>query len=129
MTIDIALLAEGWIAYWLAPENSAAQESFSWALDLEYDLILDDPDAAWFLILEILRRNNTPQILEVLSAGPLENLLAKHGDRMIATVEAEAKNNPSFASLLGGVWKNDMSEDVWSRVQAVWNRTGWDGIE
>lgn len=128
MITDVASLAEGWISYWLAPEDSALRESFSWAVDREYELVREEPEIAWFLILEVLRRNSSTQILEVLSAGPLEDLLAKHGERIIASVEREAKSNPSLASLLGGIWRNDISEHVWSRVQAVWNRKGWDGI-
>jgi len=37
------------------------------------------------------------------------------------------RHDPAFASLLGGVWRNAMSEAVGSRVQAVRNRGGWDG--
>ena len=128
MNTDVAVLAEGWISYWLAPPDSALRESSSWAIDREYQLVRDDPEAAWFLILEVLRKNCSTRILEVLSAGPLEDLLAQHGERMIAAVEREAKSNALFASLLGGVWRNAISEEVWSRVQAVWIRTGWDGV-
>lgn len=124
---DIDLLAEQWIEFWLLPENSPEQDALSWVTDREYDLVRENPDEAWFLILEILRRNNNSQILEVLSAGPLEDLLAKHGERMITAVENEARANPSFSTLLGGVWRNSISEEVWSRVEKVRDRRGWDG--
>lgn len=127
-TTDLATLAEGWLSYWLAPENSPTRVSFSWAVDREYELVREEPEVALLLILEILRRNWSPQILEVLSAGPLEDVLAKHGERIIGTVEKEAKTNPSFARLLGGVWQNEIPNDVWARVQAAWDRRGWDGI-
>lgn len=123
---DIGHLAEQWIEFWLLPENSPEQDALSWVTDREYDLVSENPDEAWFLILEILRRNNSSQILEVLSSGPLEDLLAKHGERIINAVESEAKANPSFATLLGGVWRNSISEGVWSRVEKVRNRRGWD---
>ena len=96
---DIGHLAEQWIEFWLLPENSPEQDALSWVTDREYDLVSENPDEAWFLILEILRRNSSNQILEVLSAGPLENLLAKHGERIIDAVESEAKANSSFATL------------------------------
>ena len=54
--------------------------------------------------------------------------MAKNGERFINRVEAEARKNPMFAKLLGGVWKNRMTDDIWLRVQAVWDRRGWDGI-
>lgn len=125
---ELAALAEGWIAYWTAPKDSPEREAHWWAPEREYDLVREEPDQAWILILEILRRNNTAEILEVLSAGPLEDLLAKHGNYVIERVESEAKSNPSFATLLGGVWKNAMADDIWVRVQNVWDRRGWDGI-
>ena len=126
-TPDLGDLAEQWIKYWLLPENSSAQDALSWVADREYDLVHESPDEAWFLILEILRRNNSSQILEVLSAGPLEELLANHGERIIESVENEAMKNSSFATLLGGVWRNSISEGVWARVEKVRNQHGWDG--
>ena len=65
---------------------------------------------------------------ENLSAGPLEDLLVYHGHEVIDRVESEARSNPKFASLLGGVWKNAMADDIWRRIQGVWDRRDWDGI-
>jgi hypothetical protein len=68
------------------------------------------------------------ETIQSLSAGEIEDLLAMNGTEMIALVETEARHDPSFAKLLGGVWKNRMKDEVWSRLQAVWDRRGWDGI-
>jgi hypothetical protein len=94
---------------------------------LEYGLLYEDPEDLWRLILEIHRRDHSDKTQEVLSAGNPENLLDKYGDAFIERVEAEARADPLFASLLGGVWKSSMGEAIWSRVQAVWDRRGWDG--
>ena len=111
-----------------APENSEEYSALSWVFDREYDLMNEEPVEILRLILKVLSIDNSNEIQEVLSAGPLEDLLAKHGDAMIEAVEKEAKLNPLFAKLLGGVWQNSMTDDIWARVQAVWNRRGWDGI-
>lgn len=124
---DLAALAEEWIAYWLLPEASRRVE-VGGAGDHAWDLCQDAPEKAFEFVLQVLRQNHTSHILEVLSAGPLEDILTKHGERMIDRVEAEARSNPIFATLLGGVWQNEMSDEVWRRVQAVWDRRGWDGI-
>jgi hypothetical protein len=124
---DLAQLADAWIRYWRLPEESPEREALFWATEREWELLREDPDSAWFLVLEVLRRDSSDQIIEVLSAGPLEDLLARHGPYVIARVEAEAKSSPEFASLLGGVWRNTMSQEIWDRVQAVWDRKGWDG--
>lgn len=54
-----------------------------------------------------------------LAAGPLEDLLSDHGAELIEKVETEARRNPSFNLLLGGVWEGGMTKEIWGRVQAA----------
>lgn len=122
---DLASLAEAWIAEWL---DASREATLGDAHDRAWDLCQDKPEKAFQLVLEILRRNYSNRILEVLSAGPLEHILAEHGEAVIELVEAEAKSNSLFATLLGGVWRRGMPEHIWNRVQKVWDRRGWDGI-
>jgi hypothetical protein len=124
---ELASLADVWISYRHAPEGSLDREKNSWATDL-YDLENHDPETLWLLILEIHRRDRSSAVQEVLSAGPIESLLALHGEGFIERVEAEAHKDPAFGKVLGGVWKNRMSDAIWARLQAVWDRRGWDGI-
>jgi len=119
--------ADGWIRYWHAPKGSTEREETGWATDL-YDMTYDDPETLWKLILAIHAKDQSPTIQQVLSAGPVEDLLTKHGEKFIGRVESEARSDPAFAKLLGGVWKNRMNDDVWLRLQAVWDRRGWDGV-
>lgn len=58
----------------------------------------------------------------------MEDLLSGHGAQFIDRVEAQARSDPQFAMFLGGVWRFQMADEVWARVQAVWDRRGWDGI-
>ncbi|CAN7428320.1 hypothetical protein LJR129_002740 [Acidovorax sp. LjRoot129] len=126
--IELRTLAECWIAYWQADKSSPDKEALSWVFDREWDLVRNEPLLAWSMILEILKLDTSNKIQEVLSAGPLEDLLDKHGYLVIELVEAEAKKNPKFAQLLGGVWESSMAEEIWARVQAAWDRRGWDGV-
>jgi hypothetical protein len=82
----------------------------------------------WQLIVKIHERDQSIAIQQVLSAGPIENLLSKFGDLYIDRVEEKARKDPSFAKLLGGVWQHTMTDEIWLRLQAVWDRRGWDGI-
>jgi hypothetical protein len=124
---ELASLADAWIGYFLAAKGSVVREKTAWATDL-YELEYDDPETLWLLILEIHAKDQSAQIQQVLAAGPVEGLLARDGERFIERIEIQARQDSKFAKLLGGVWKSGMSNEVWSRVQSVWDRRGWDGI-
>lgn len=98
-----------------------------WASSKVIDLALEQPEELWDFILEVLKRDPPDDVIEVLAAGPLEDYIAKLGERVIERVEQQAAGDPKFRNLLGVVWRNSMSDDVWRRVQACWDRSGWDG--
>ena len=112
--------AKGWIAYWRHqletgefPEGEGDKPVGR--------IVREDPSAGMSVILAILESidaDPSSRLFQVLAAGPLEDLLAHHGAAVVAQVEAEAKSNPRFSLLLGGVWQNQMPDHVWSRVQA-----------
>ena len=108
----------------LTKRDTSATE---WASEKMIDLALENPDELWDPILEILKRDPPTEVIEVLAAGPLEDYIARLGERVIDRVEAQAAADPKFRSLLGGVWRNSMSDEVWTRVQRCWDRSGWDG--
>jgi len=120
-------IVQAWIALQHAVKGSPEFKSCLWTHIKFWDLAEEQPDLCWELILKTLNTDESTLVLENLAAGPLEDLLAKHGASVIERVEHEARKNPKFASLLGGVWQNTMSNDIWKRVRAVWDRRGWDG--
>jgi hypothetical protein len=74
------------------------------------------PEDCWLAILEVLSRNPPQEVLGVLAAGPLEDLIRFHGPKFIDQIEAESRRNPAFRWLLGGVWRGSTPE-VWARVE------------
>jgi len=100
--------------------------STEWAIDKVLDLTYRNPEKLWELILEILHRDPPDEVIGNLAAGPLEDYLAKCGERVIERIEQQAAKDPKFKSLLGGVWQNTMTAEVWARVQACWDRSRWD---
>jgi hypothetical protein len=124
-TADPNLVA-GWIALANSDSGTPEHDRHFWAFDGVYRMRWDAAQT-WSFILAVLAADQSNRVLEVLSAGPLEDYLVDHGPTVIDAVEREASINPSFASLLGGVWQNSMSAEVWQRVQAVRDRRGWDG--
>ncbi|WP_425502841.1 DUF6869 domain-containing protein [Pinirhizobacter soli] len=126
-----SLLVSSWLALQHARrrnKSSPEREELSWATGKVWEMCNSSPDEAWEFIVAAWCADQSPVIAENLSAGPLEDLLAKHGDRVIDRVETEARKNPSLSSLLGGVWRSEIAETVWARVLAIRDRRGWDGI-
>jgi hypothetical protein len=129
----ITELAKRYVAFWKNSKNpnywtgvpvSADEESFQDSVDE----LGEHPDDAWRFILEVLHLDRNGEVVDVLAAGQLEDLLSSHGPAFIERVETEARTDPRFATLLGGVWKSKMTDDVWTRVVAIWDRRGWDGM-
>ena len=125
--MNISEVAQAWIEMWSYEVNDPERDKFDWVVDFEYEVTHEKPELGLRLILEVLEKDKSNHILEVLSAGPLEDLLAYHGEKIIEVIENEARRNKQFAKLLGGVWQNAMPNHVWERVQKVWDRSGWDG--
>lgn len=89
-----------------------------------YDAATEDPETTWLAILEILKRDLTDDQKALLAAGPLEDLLVWHGSAFINRVEDEAKVNARFNYLLGGVWRREMPQEIWERVEKA-RKTVW----
>jgi len=101
-------LVEAWLTY---------QRNW-WAHEAMHDLIKGDPEKALRTIENIAHRaEGDIDLLGTLAAGPLEDLLAAHGQRIIADVEAAAKRDPVIRRCLAGVWQNAMSDEIFARVQ------------
>ena len=125
--MNINEVAEAWVEMWSYEVNDPERVKFGWVEDFEYEATHEKPEIGLELILAALEKTQSSHILEVLSAGPLEDLLVYHGERIIEKVEIEARKNKRFASLLGGVWQNAMPDHIWDRIRKVWDRSGWDG--
>jgi hypothetical protein len=87
------------------------------------DIVRDDPERAWPIILILAEESPNPEFVSTLAAGPMEDLLSKHGIKFIERVEQRAKTDQKFNYLLGGVWKSDITDDVWNRLQAARKET------
>jgi len=112
-------LSKGWVALVKAPRPSDEYDSLFWAFDKMCELERDRPEECLIVVLSILReQKDDMHVLANLAAGPLENLLAYHGALLIDKIELLSRENPDFCNLLGGVWKNRISDDVWARVKA-----------
>jgi hypothetical protein len=90
----------------------------SWANQEFIEKVFDEPETCWSVILAILEKSPSTHALSMLAAGPLEDLIEMHGADFIDRVEEQARRDPSFRSLLGGVLPAG-PPDVWDRVRAA----------
>lgn len=72
----------------------------------------------WAAILEILSHDPPESVLGVLAAGPLEDLIDASGPEYIERIELQARRDPAFRYLLGGVWASS-TPSIWARVEAA----------
>ena len=121
-------------AYVKAPKERkrlTGDDPFWWAVERFMELIHRDgevePEDCWKAILRILELDPEPEVIAILAAGPLEDLINHHGPQFIDRIEAEARRNSKFRYLLGGVWESSTPE-IWARVEACRGRSESYGV-
>jgi len=112
-------LAAAWIEYQRLPKRDAETSHLFSAFGQLYDLVHDQPEAAWPIIQELWTLDQTDRMLAIIAAGPVEDLLCWHGPDFIGRIEQLAGQHAVVRKLLGAVWRRDMAEDVWLRLKAV----------
>ncbi len=117
--MEINEVAMGWVERWAYEVDDPKRDEFEWVDEFEYVATHEIPEVGLKLILAILTLEPSSHLIKVLAAGPLEDLLANHGEKIIEKVESEAKTNSKFALLLSGVWKNSIPDKIWGRVQNI----------
>ena len=95
-------------------------EANFWAFETLDDMVRHEPGKAWPIILAIRSATDDDRILANLAAGPLEDILARHGEKFIDRVETLARQDEKFLYILTGVWsRSSMSKELWTRISTV----------
>jgi hypothetical protein len=87
-----------------------------WAVEAMMDLQAHDPIRALEIAFQIARTSDRPKVLEMLGAGPLEDLLSED-PTLIDAVAIEAQSSPNLRIALRATWQSAMPDDVWRAVQ------------
>jgi hypothetical protein len=104
-------LAKSWIEA-EDKEHSERKES-EWQTIFEVqDLAYSAPEILWSFVLSVLEQNPTSNVLGMLSAGPLEDLIQDHGEQFLERISTETRLNPAFAALLPKVWIPDAPDAI-----------------
>jgi hypothetical protein len=111
--VDIASVAAGYLRYSASLHTEAGRKRRSdpetdpdrRAFDLVYEILrVGGPaDLAWDLVLELVCQSPDDELGNT-AAGPLEDLVKRHGEELVDRIEAEAKRDERFKWALGVVW-------------------------
>ena len=105
-----------------ADEQSKLAESWLtvqrhwWAWDAVNRLCHEAPLDAWPIILRLVELADDDKLLGDIGAGPLEDLLKKHGALLLTHVESRAASDTQFRKALSSVWLSDRESDVAKRL-------------
>jgi hypothetical protein len=113
-------LARFWVDQHAKPEKERDQNWHA-LMDYERELVRADPNAVIDLAIEVLKIETNPEMLSLLAAGLLEDVIAED---TIARIEREAAANRRFRHLLGGVWYANKGAALKARLDAI-VQLGW----
>jgi hypothetical protein len=105
---------------WIAEHKDYRTErrpTVGWAFKELNRLCQEEPFAALRAIDQIITKDHSDPIMEVLAAGPLENVLVIHGTIIVDEIRKLAETNQAFRELMGGVWSAGIDPKVWEQVK------------
>jgi len=104
------------IARWIRHAESGGQALF-WAYDALADLVHRQPSLAWKVIEELVHRAPSGDAFDLAAAGPLEDLIAGHGQEVIDFVEQRADHDETLREALSRVWLSPRDLDARTRLR------------
>ena len=107
-------LLVGYLAHAEAVAHERKDTNF-WAVNELADLMRDDSDGAWQIIVELVGRASDEETLGYVAAGALEDLICTHPDAMIDRVESRARQDARFCKAIARVWDGHGSRKKYVR--------------
>jgi len=109
---DRETLIVAWIRY-----AESHDKAFFWAYDALADLIDQRPTLAWTVIEELVHRVPAGSAFDLAAAGPLEDLVALHGQEVINFIEQRADEDETLREALARVWLSPRDLDPTTRLR------------
>ncbi len=96
--MDADELGSAYLQYF---ESKRKEDRWAWS---EVDeLVRRDADRGWEITRTLVNKSTSDDALAFVAAGPLEDLLKKHGLAVIDRIENECKENDRLRTALSGV--------------------------
>jgi hypothetical protein len=87
------------------------------------DLVDDDPESAWSILLELMDRARARHQLGMIAAGPLENFISAHWATWLDRVENRAASDPRLRYCLSQIYVSSLPELYQARVRRLADRS------
>jgi hypothetical protein len=124
--LPAAALAPLWVEIMSRSDlDKEKDEHWSALFDFQGKLSETDPLKALDPVKAILEIEDNPNVLGLLAAGMLEDLIPAQDGPVVDAVVAEADRNPRFKNLLGGVWFYSMSPEVAEKLEKARGGERW----
>jgi len=111
-------LVEAYLAHGRARFEGPEREDLSWAYDRVTEIV-DGKSVADAMELTLALVDKSPlEILNYVAAGPVEDLLSRHGRATIDPLLKAAETDAKLRLALAGVWgENRLESEVYRRLQ------------
>ena len=108
------------VAAWLSERRNGGNGSND-SLSMKVTLMSfsASPEVQWTFIKEAIEQSSSDDELGEIAAGPFETLFGKHGTDYIDRLEEQSQLEPKFGRMTTGAWQHTMTDDIWTRVQAI----------
>jgi hypothetical protein len=97
-TIDTEVLIRAYLEDLLS--GAEINDATNWAWEAMTFLIFNEPEMAWPIIVEIVRRSLDPMQLVCMGTGALETLLDTYPEQFVDRVETIAASDEKFRKVL-----------------------------
>lgn len=98
-------------------------EDDAWAWEIVGHMARKQPDKGWSTTLAIIQRAPDERFLHHLAAGPLEELLVRHHQRLFDQIAAEARQSENLRTALKEVWLEE-KDAVYPKWRALMSELG-----
>ncbi len=100
--------------------NDRAREADRWAWFEVDGLVASAPEQALDVLMQLLAAAaDDEEILAVIAAGHVEDLVVEHGTELLDRIVDTAKVNPLLGRALSGIWIDDLPLEVRKRLRTV----------
>lgn len=119
--MDRNKLVTSWIELQKLPQDSLEAEQLWWSSHELLTMAIEEPEECWEIVRKIVDCSDDQWVLVNLAAGPVEDLLMTHADKVISWIEEDAKRSAKFRRILKDVWRNELNDAIWQRLQKTIN--------